>query len=243
MSAPAGKHQRTSEFLLARFERRVLPALANALPAWVVPDHMTLLGLAASTAVAVGYILTNRSAAWLWLVNGALVANWFGDSLDGTLARVRRIERPRYGYYLDHLTDAYSTLAVGLGLGFSPYMLLSVGLGIAVAYLVLSINVYLETHAFGEFAASYGRLGPTEVRLILIALNTAALIRGPLPFTVAGIGMTVFDVIGVAVALGMILLLLGRVAGNLRALARLEPARREGRPEKLEEAESRHPGA
>ena len=98
--------------------------------------------------------------------------HWLGDSLDGTLARVRRIERPRYGYYLDHLVDALATAVIGLGLGLSPWMLLAVGLAIVVAYLVLSINTYLETYAFGVFTLGYGRLGPTEARLGLIALNT-----------------------------------------------------------------------
>src|SRR5512144_2223728 len=138
--------ERQSTFILTRFERWALPRLAASLPHWVVPDHLTALGIVAATAVAVAYMLTTRNPHWLWLANGALVVHWFGDSLDGTLARVRKIERPRYGFYLDHLTDAYSTTAIGLGLGFSPYMLLAVGLAIVIAYLILSINVYLETH-------------------------------------------------------------------------------------------------
>jgi phosphatidylglycerophosphate synthase len=148
---------------------------------------------------------------------------WFGDSLDGNLARYRMIQRPRYGYYLDHLTDAYSTLAIGLGLGLSPYMLLAVGLAIVTAYLILSINVYLETYVFGEFSFSYGALGPTEVRVVLIALNTAAFMVGPGQFSLWGIGMTAFDVVGAIIAVGMLLLLLGRAAGNLKKLAALEP--------------------
>jgi archaetidylinositol phosphate synthase len=217
------EHQRTSEFVLKRFERWALPRLAARLPLSVVPDHLTLLGLIASTAVGAAYALSNRHEAWLWLASAALVVNWFGDSLDGTLARYRRIERPRYGYYLDHLTDAYSTLVIGLGLGFSPYMLLSVGLAIVIAYLLLSINVYLETHAFGEFAAAYGSLGPTEVRVALIALNTLALTLGPLPFGVLGVGATVFDIGGLAAVIAMVAMLLVRAGRNLRRLARLEP--------------------
>lgn len=225
----AGQHTRASEFLLARFEKRVLPAMAARLPGWVVPDHLTGLGMAASLGIGICYGLTNRHEAWLWAVNALLVVQWFGDSLDGTLARYRKIERPRYGYYLDHLTDAFSTLAIGLGLGFSPYMLLAVGLAIVVAYLILSINVYLETHVFDTFAFGYGMLGPTEVRIILIALNTTALLIGPLPFDVLGYGATVFDVAGTAAALGMIGLLFVRAGRNLRTLAELEPARRDGR--------------
>ena len=218
-----GQHERTGGFALARFEAWALPRMARALPSWVMPDHLTGLGLLASTGIAVAYILTNRNPNWLWAVNLLLVIQWYGDSLDGTLARVRRIERPRYGYYLDHLTDAYSTLAIGLGLGFSPYMLLSVGLAISIGYLLLSVNVYLETHVFGEFRLGHGLLGPTEARLLLIAVNTLALLLTPLWFTVWGVTFTVFDVIGVAGAIGMFGILVTRAVGTLRQLSRLEP--------------------
>lgn len=221
----AGEHQRTSQFVLGAFEKAVLPRLAGSLPRWVKPDHLTSLGLLASTGIAVSYMLTNRDPRWLWAASALLVVQWFGDSLDGTLARVRKAERPRYGYYLDHLTDAYSTLAIGLGLGFSPYMLLSVGLAIVVSYLILSINVYLETHAFGEFSFSYGRLGPTEVRVLLILLNTAVFFGAALPFELLSSGATVFDACGILGAAAMLALLLGRAVGNLRKLARLEPPR------------------
>jgi phosphatidylglycerophosphate synthase len=222
-SGSGGEHQRTGGFALARFEAWALPKLAKMLPAWVMPDHMTGLGLVASTLIAVAYMLTNSNENWLWAVNALLVIQWYGDSLDGTLARVRRIERPRYGYYLDHLTDAWSTLAIGLGLGFSPYMLLSVGLAISIGYLLLSINVYLETHVFGEFRLGHGMIGPTEARLLLIGLNTLALLLTPLRFSVRGVDLTLFDVIGILGAIGMILILITRSTRNLRELARLEP--------------------
>jgi len=224
MNKKPAEHQRTSQFILAGFERRVLPWLAARMPRWVLPDHLTGLGLAASTFIAAAYMLSNQDARWLWAASAALVVQWFGDSLDGNLARYRKIQRPRYGYYLDHLTDAYSTLAIGLGLGLSPYMLLSVGLAIAVAYLVLSINVYLETFVFGEFSFSYGSLGPTEVRVILIALNTAAFLVGPGQFKLFGFDVTAFDIVGATIAVGMLLMLLVRAGGNLKKLAQLEPA-------------------
>jgi len=226
MAAEGPSHERTSIFFLARFERWALPRLASSLPRWVVPDHLTLLGILAATWIAVAYALSNRNEAWLWAASAGLVVHWFGDSLDGTLARVRKIERPRYGFYLDHLTDAYSTTAIGIGLGLSPYMLLSVGLAIVIAYLVLSINVYLETHAFGKFRYGYGVTGPTEARIILLALNLLALTIGPLPFHFVGRGVTVFDVLGVAAALSMAGMLMRRVLRNLRQLAQDEPQRR-----------------
>ena len=188
-----------------------------------MPDHLTGLGLLASTGVGVSYMLSNRDIAWLWAASALLVVQWYGDSLDGTLARYRKIQRPRYGFYLDHLTDAYSTLVIGLGLGFSPVMLLSVGLAIAIAYLLLSINVYLETHVFGRFTLGHGTIGPTETRLMLIALNTLAIVWGPLPFALFGVPFTAFDVFGLLAVATMLFMLLVRAGGNLRTLAELEP--------------------
>ena len=147
---------RDKQFLLARAEGRALEWIARRLPARVMPDHMTALGVLAAFGIAGAYLLSNGDKAWLWAASALLVVHWLGDSLDGTLARVRRIERPKYGYYLDHLVDALATAVIGLGLGLSPWMLLSVGLVIVIAYLVLSINTYLETHAFGVFTLGYG---------------------------------------------------------------------------------------
>ena len=220
-----GEHQRTSQFLLSKFEKAVLPPMAAGLPRWIKPDHMTILGLIAATGIAITYFLSKYDDRWLWVTCFLIILNWFGDSLDGTIARVRKAERPRYGFYLDHITDAYSTLIIGLGLGLSPYMTLAVGLALVIAYLLLSINVYLETHVFRTFASSYGKLGPTEVRIMLILLNVVALIHGELPFTVLSIHITLFDVIGLGAAIGMFILLLRRTFQNLRTLAIDEPPR------------------
>jgi archaetidylinositol phosphate synthase len=218
MSAP-----REKTFLLARPEGRVLEWIARRLPAWVMPDHLTGLGVLAAIGIAVAYVLSNGSDVWLWAANGLLVVHWLGDSLDGTLARVRRTERPRYGYYLDHLVDAIATTLIGLGLGLSPHMLLVTGLVIVVAYLVLSINTYLETHALGVFSLGYGRLGPTEARLLLVAFN-AVLALGLIPAVdVLGLGVTVLDVAGLGLAGVMLVALGARALRNLRELARLEP--------------------
>ncbi len=226
VSAPEAKKdkaERQSTFITTRFERWALPRLAAALPRWVLPDHLTAVGILGATIITAGYGLSNRSVHWLWLSNFGLLVHWFGDSLDGTLARVRKTERPRYGFYLDHLTDAYSTTVIGLGLGFSPFMLLAVGLAIVIAYLILSINVYLETHVFGKFRYGYGVTGPTEARIILFGLNVLALTIGPLPFHVIGRGVTVFDILGSAAALSMGAMLMRRVVRNLGELARAEP--------------------
>jgi archaetidylinositol phosphate synthase len=214
---------REKTFLLARPEARALEWLARRLPVRVKPDHMTALGVLAAFGIAAAYLLSNRDPAWLWAASALLVVHWLGDSLDGTLARVRKAERPTYGYYLDHLVDAVATALIGLGLGLSPYLLLATGLVIVVAYLVLSINTYLETHAFGVFSLGYARLGPTEARLGLIALNTALALGLGLQTTVAGLGVTLLDAIGLGAAALMLGGLLWRAARNLRVLAEREP--------------------
>jgi len=219
MTAP-----REKTFLLARPEARVLEWIARRLPARVMPDHLTVLGVLAAIGIAVAYGLSNGDSVWLWAASGLLVVHWLGDSLDGTLARVRKTERPRYGYYLDHLVDAIATALIGIGLGLSPHMLLVTGLAIVIAYLVLSINTYLETHALGVFSLGYGRLGPTEARVGLIVVNTLLALGLAREVSIAGLGVGLLDVAGLAIA-GLMLAGLGvRATRNLRELARREPA-------------------
>lgn len=211
MSAEA---PREKTFLLARPEQRLLEAVARRLPAWVRPDHLTGLALAAAVAFAIA-AATGRFG----VAAGLLVVQWLGDSLDGTLARVRKAERPRYGYYLDHLADAVATALIGLGLGLSAHMHLWTGLVLVVAYLALSINSYLETQALGRFSLGYGRLGPTEARIGLIALLLAA--AAGVSVSVAGLMLLDLVALGAAAVMGVAFLT--RAAGNLRVLAEREP--------------------
>jgi archaetidylinositol phosphate synthase len=216
--------EREPNFLLAPFERRFLPWAARRLPRWILPDDMTALGVLAAFGVCAAYQLSNNGRGWLWVASGLLILQWVGDSLDGTLARVRGIQRPRYGYYLDHMVDAIATAAIGLGLGLSPFMLLSIGALIVVGYLILSINVYLESMAFGRFRLGYGLFGPTEIRAVLILLNTALALDLGLDFRLLKLNMTVLDVIGLGIVVVMLTLLTVRVFGNLRELAQEEPS-------------------
>jgi phosphatidylglycerophosphate synthase len=218
--------ERVKAVVLGRPEARALEWIARRLPARVMPDHMTALGVVAAFGIAAAYVLSNGDRAWLWAASALLVVHWLGDSLDGTLARVRRTERPTYGYYLDHLVDAVATAVIGLGLGLSPYLLLGTGLLIVVAYLVLSINTYLETQAFGVFSLGYGRLGPTEARLGLIVLNTLLALGVGLEAAIGGFDFTVLDAIGAAAVVAMLGGLAVRAARNLRVLAEREPAQR-----------------
>jgi archaetidylinositol phosphate synthase len=205
---------REKAFLLARPEQRLLEAIARRLPGFVRPDHLTVLALVAAVAFAVA-----AASGSFALAAALLVVHWLGDSLDGTLARVRRAERPRYGYYLDHLADAFATALVGLGLGLSAHMHLTAGLVLVIAYLALSINSYLETQALGRFTLGYGRLGPTEARLALIALLAAVALGAEVSFH----GLTLLDLTALGAAGVMVLALAARAAGNLRVLAQREP--------------------
>jgi phosphatidylglycerophosphate synthase len=215
---------RDKRFLLAVPEARALDWIARRLPSRVKPDHLTALGVLAALGIAGAYVLSNEDPAWLWAASALLFVHWLGDSLDGTLARVRKSERPRYGFYLDHLVDAFATAAIGIGLGLSPYMLLAVGFAIVVMYLILSINTYLETHAFGVFTLGYGLLGPTEARLLLVLLNTAIALGVGVSLDIAGLGMSLLDAAGIVIVAAMIIGLIARAARNLRRLAELEPA-------------------
>ncbi|MGH7675129.1 MAG: CDP-alcohol phosphatidyltransferase family protein [Gemmatimonadales bacterium] len=208
---------RQLDFLLAEPERRLLRAIARRLPPAVHSDHLTALGVIAAIGAGVAYALTSVRPAWLWVASAFLALNWLGDSLDGTLARVRQAERPRYGYYLDHLVDALSTTALGVGIGLSPYVDLRIALGAVLAYLVLSINVYLESTVLGVFRLAYGRIGPTEVRLLLILGNAVAVLASS-----AAVARLANPAVALLLALIALALLL-RCARNLAHLASVEP--------------------
>jgi len=213
-------------FLLAGPERRVLRWLAARLPRAWTPNFLTGVGVVGALLVGAGYALSAHHVAWLWLAVLGLAVNWFGDSLDGTLARVRKIERPKYGYYIDHMVDAFNTAVIGAGIGLSPYVSLPLAMVLVVVYLALSINVYLESSVFGVFEIAYGIFGPTEVR-ILLALVNVALFAGAAwadlsAASVAWFANGAFAVVSVA----MVGSLAARFAKNLTRLSRLEPARR-----------------
>ncbi len=216
--------QRQMDFLLAPIEQRTIAWLAPRLPRRIAPDHLTTFGVVAALGFAACFALAGELPALLWVGVGLLALNWFGDSLDGSLARARHIERPRYGYYLDHLVDVVSTAAIAIGIGLSPYMMLPVGMAVGLMYLTLSINVYLEAQTRGQFRIGYGIFGPTEARIALAAA-TGALAAG-LNFHVHVLGQTwqALDIVGIAMIVVMSLSLLHRAAANLRALAALEPA-------------------
>ena len=191
---------RVNKILLGRFERWVLPRMASRLPAWMTPDKLTLVGIAAAFGVGLGCWLTQYSLDWLWFSSAMLVVNWWGDSLDGTLARVRGIQRERYGFYVDHQSDAISILLVLGGLGLSPLMHLPVAMIIVIGYFLMMILVSLVTIVRDEFKISFGGLGPTEARVIMIAANIAVWAFHNPHFVIAEQSLTLYDIIGLAAA-------------------------------------------
>src|SRR5438105_7138219 len=165
--------ERFHQSVLASVEKKALIWLAQRMPAWVNSDHLTILGFVSLLAVGLSYWYSRYSRVGLFLVMLFFVLNWFGDSLDGTLARVRNRQRPRYGFYVDHVLDACGSIFVFGGLAASGYMSERVAVGLLVAYFLLSIEVYLATYTVGRFHLSFFAFGPTELRLLLIAGNVA----------------------------------------------------------------------
>lgn len=193
-------HSRVNDILLGPLERPALHWLAAHMPAWVTPDILTLIGLGGSVLIFASYALTNVHPAFLWLASLGFAVNWFGDSLDGTLARYRRIERPRYGFFVDHSIDAFSELLVVLGLGLTPFIRFDVAAVALIAYLLVSVLVYVRTYVEGVFQISYGKLGPTEVRLILILINVFLFFFENPAIDLGLIRTTVFDLVVGALA-------------------------------------------
>ena len=163
--------QRIQTSLLNPIEKRILVWLASRMPAWVTSDMLTFVGFLGACIVATGYALSNLNLNWLWLASFGFVVNWFGDSLDGSLARVRNTQRKTYGFFIDHNVDVINECLMFLGVGLSPLVNLTFMMGVLVGYLMLSVYVYIDCYLKGEHRLTYGGLGPTEFRLLAILVN------------------------------------------------------------------------
>ena len=222
--AAAATHSRINDGLLARVERRTLLWLAHRLPARIHSDHLTALAVVGTAVASMSFALARWFPVALIGVVAGLALNWFGDSLDGTLARVRRQERPRYGYYVDHVLDVVGAAMLMGGLACSGYMTPLVALAVLVAYLLVSAEVFLSTAVGGVFRMSFVRVGPSDVR-VLVAAGAVSLLRWP---TVAlpGLGAVhVFDVAGVVATAGLLLALATSAVLMGRQLYLAEPRR------------------
>ena len=178
INSEVGKTRRIQASFLAALEKKTLLWLAERTPAVINSDHLTALGFAGQLAAGVFYALSRWNRYYLLAVIACLVVNWLGDSLDGTLARVRQQQRPRYGFYVDHMVDSFGAVAMMGGLAFSGYMHPWIAIGLLIGFLVLSIQSYLATCTMGEFHLSFWNFGPTELRLLL-AVGNLALLRWP----------------------------------------------------------------
>lgn len=199
-------HVRINNSLLGTLEKQALQWLARKMPRWVSPDMLTGIGLFATIMIFCGYWLSNYHPGFLWLASFGFLLNWFGDSLDGTLARYRKIERPQFGFYIDHTIDAIGQIFIIFGLGMSPYVTLNVALLAVIGYLLLSIHVYIRTYVMGVFRISYYKIGPTELRVILVLFNTAMFFFGIPKVNLYSISFTMYDILTM-VATGIVFLL------------------------------------
>jgi phosphatidylglycerophosphate synthase len=220
-SAVFGEAQRVATNPLYAVERRALVWVAERIPASVNSDHLTLLALAAMAFTGLSYAGARFTTAGLWLAVVGLAMNWFGDSLDGTLARVRHHERPRYGFYVDHVVDCLGVTLLMVGLGLSRYMSPLVAASVLVAYFMLSIEIYLATYCLAVFRLSFWGVGPTELRLLL-AFGTLTLRTDP-HVSAFGESYRLFDVGGVVAVASIGAVLLTTITKNVRLLRRAEP--------------------
>ncbi|MBU0518749.1 CDP-alcohol phosphatidyltransferase family protein [bacterium] len=197
--------------------------MAVRLPEWVIPDHLTGLGLAATLIIGAAYWLTNFNSNWLWVVNAGLVLHWWADSLDGTLARVRHIERERYGLFVDHFSDAISTFVICFAMGLSNFMEMNLALLLIIAYFSMTILVYLVTIARGVFKISFVGFGPTEVRLAIIISNIIVWWFNNPTFNILGKRFTLFSLLALGAALVLFSLFLSFGVIEGRKLYKLDP--------------------
>jgi phosphatidylglycerophosphate synthase len=220
--------QRIQQSFLAALEKKTLYWLAARTPRWINSDHLTVLGLLAMAGAGAGYWWARANPLGLAAAVVCLAVNWLGDSLDGTLARFRNCPRPRYGFYVDHIVDAFGALFLLGGMGLSGYMSFAVAAGLLTAYLMLSIEVYLASYTLGDFKISYFKMGPTELRVLLSVGNIAVYFKSVVHLF--GRAYRLFDVAGTAGMCGMFVIMLISVVQNTKKLYLREPLPSIARP-------------
>lgn len=210
MSEEKKQAARIQTSILNPLEKKVLVWLAERMPSWVTSDMLTFVGFLGAIVMATGYALANLNLNWLWLSCLGLVINWFGDSLDGSLARVRNTQRKTYGFYIDHNVDVINETIMFVGVGLSPLVNMSFAMFALVAYFMLSIYVYIDCHLKGEMRLTYAGMGPTEFRLILIIVNICFIYipwlsqwKKPITIFHNDFQVGLFDYIAVAAALAI----------------------------------------
>lgn len=212
------EHVRVNDILLGPLERPALQYFCKIAPAWATPDTMTVFGILGALMIAAGYILTRYDLAFLWLASLGYVVNWYGDSMDGSLARYRKIERPKYGYYVDHIVDIINEFIVILALGISPLVHFEIAAVALIGYLMLSAHTFLRTYVDDVFQISFGKLGPTEVRVIIVLINTIVFfLDNPTFGTVLNIEMSLYDfLIGIVALLLFIIFFTSTIQTSIK---------------------------
>lgn len=216
--------------ILNAAEKKVLVWLAERQPKWMTSDILTYIGTFGAIVIAAGYILSTRNINFLWLSSLGFIINWYGDSLDGTLARVRKMQRPIYGYYIDHTVDAINEVMIFVGVGLSGLMHLEIALLALVMYFLITINVSINAHLKKEFKLTYAKMGPTEFRIVMIIINTLFALIRPLrdfshSFILFGHELTfeALDYIGVVIIIILVILHLTTVINDMKGYAEIDP--------------------
>jgi archaetidylinositol phosphate synthase len=223
MNNDVALHIREYGGLLEIPEKKALHWLAQKTPRWINSDHLTLLGLVSMTMAGISYWMASFSQYFLILVVVSLALNWLGDSLDGTLARYRNCQRPRYGYYVDHVIDLFGTTALLAGLALSGYINHLIGLALLAAYAIVEAEVFLATHVHQVFRLSCFHVGPTELRIVL-SIGTLCLLYEP-QVHIAGREFLLFDIGGVVAIAGLFSAFIFSSIRNACALYQAEPIR------------------
>jgi archaetidylinositol phosphate synthase len=212
--------------IVARQERQLLNWLCARLPDWVTPDGLTAFGVVGACTVLAGYVGSRFDPAFLWLATLGYFMHWFGDSLDGSLARHRRIERPKYGYFLDHSVDAFCNLLIMGGLGLTLFVRMDVALFVLAGYYMLCMYVFLNNHVTGLFQLSFLALGPTELRIGLIFMNAWMFVQGKVGAKIGAEFVSVYDVALLACGIGFVCVFTYRMLAGISEL-RQEATQRE----------------
>ncbi|MBP5549240.1 MAG: CDP-alcohol phosphatidyltransferase family protein [Bacteroidales bacterium] len=213
-------------------EKKALVWLAERQPKWMTSDILTFIGFLGAVIIAVGYALS-ANPVFLWLASFGWIINWYGDSLDGTLARVRKQQRPVYGFFIDHTVDCINESIMIIGIGMSPFMQFDVAIMCLVAYLLISVYVYISAHLKGEFKLTYGKMGPTELRVIMIIVNTLWffipwLREYSLDIKMFGniYSFSVLDFVGIFLFVGILIAYFGSLIKDGREYAKADPLKK-----------------
>ena len=204
--------------ILAARERALLNWLCRKMPGWVTPDRLTAVGTIGATIASFAYVASNWRPEFLFLASLGVVVNWFGDSLDGSLARHRGVERPRYGFFLDHSVDAINNLVFAVGLGLSPYVSMDAALFLLCSYYLLSIHVFLSAQINRKFQLTYAYFGPTELRLLAIAFNCLIYVVGPYELNAIGSKSSIYSLLVLLEATVFVLVFVSDVYATARKL-------------------------